>query len=166
MISAGSCGTEDWSNDAEYSVFNHKNKLHMKKYSNWKVILICTKIVYHSITALIPRESKNWSNMHLECNLSSKCINVNITKPQMRREEIRRYTPGFPPALRAALTLDHRACEDKKENRNKEFNTKYISITWHIFRSTTTVRFYLCVKRYSTTSLHRHIIHSHTASSV
>ncbi len=57
MISAGSCGTEDWSNDAEYSVFNHKNKLHMKKYSNWKVILICTKIVsqYHGFDS---RESK------------------------------------------------------------------------------------------------------------
>ncbi len=28
MISEGSCDTEDWSNDAENSALNHRNKLH------------------------------------------------------------------------------------------------------------------------------------------
>ncbi len=36
MISEGSCDTEDWSNDAENSTLHHKNKLHLKKYSNRK----------------------------------------------------------------------------------------------------------------------------------
>ncbi len=30
MISEGSCDTEDWSNDAEYSALHHRNKLHKK----------------------------------------------------------------------------------------------------------------------------------------
>jgi len=36
VISEGSCGTEDWSNDAVNSAFDHKNKLHFKIYSNRK----------------------------------------------------------------------------------------------------------------------------------
>ncbi len=36
MISEGSRDTEDWSNDAENSDLNHKNKLYVKKYSNRK----------------------------------------------------------------------------------------------------------------------------------
>ncbi len=34
MISEGSCDTEDWSNDAENSALHHRNKLHLKIYSN------------------------------------------------------------------------------------------------------------------------------------
>ncbi len=34
MISEGSCDTEDWSNDAENTALHHKNKLHLKIYSN------------------------------------------------------------------------------------------------------------------------------------
>ncbi len=34
MISEGSCDTEDWSNDAENTALHHRNKLHLKKYSN------------------------------------------------------------------------------------------------------------------------------------
>ncbi len=33
MIYEGSCDTEDWSNDAENSVFYPRNKLHFKIYS-------------------------------------------------------------------------------------------------------------------------------------
>ncbi len=36
MISEGSCGTEDWSNDAISSPLHHRNKLHFKIYSNRK----------------------------------------------------------------------------------------------------------------------------------
>jgi len=32
MITEGSCDTEDWSNDAENSALNHRNKLHVKIY--------------------------------------------------------------------------------------------------------------------------------------
>ncbi len=32
MISEGSCDTEDWSNDAENSALNHRNKLHTHTY--------------------------------------------------------------------------------------------------------------------------------------
>ncbi len=32
MISEGSCDTEDWSNDAEYSALRHRNKLYFKVY--------------------------------------------------------------------------------------------------------------------------------------
>jgi len=35
MISVGSCDTEDWSNDADNSVY-HRNELHFKIYSNRK----------------------------------------------------------------------------------------------------------------------------------
>ncbi len=31
-FSAGSCGTKDWSNDAENSALHHRNKLHFVKY--------------------------------------------------------------------------------------------------------------------------------------
>ncbi len=34
MISEGSCDTEDWSNDAENSAAHHRNKVHLKIYSN------------------------------------------------------------------------------------------------------------------------------------
>ncbi len=36
MISEGPCDTEDWSNDAANSALNHRNKLHLKKYSSRK----------------------------------------------------------------------------------------------------------------------------------
>ncbi len=36
MISEGSCDTEDWSNVAEISAFDDKNKLHIKIYYNRK----------------------------------------------------------------------------------------------------------------------------------
>ncbi len=36
MISEGSCDTEDWSNDADNSVWPHRSKLHFKIYSNRK----------------------------------------------------------------------------------------------------------------------------------
>ncbi len=36
MISEWSCDTDDWSNDAENSALNHRNKLHFKIYSNSK----------------------------------------------------------------------------------------------------------------------------------
>ncbi len=36
MISQGSCDSEDWSNDAENSALHHRNKLHIKIYSNTK----------------------------------------------------------------------------------------------------------------------------------
>jgi len=32
MISEGSCDTEEWCNDAEYSVLHHRNKWHFKIY--------------------------------------------------------------------------------------------------------------------------------------
>jgi len=32
MSSEGSCVTEDWSNDAEYSALHHRNKLHFRIY--------------------------------------------------------------------------------------------------------------------------------------
>jgi len=35
--------------------------------------------------------------------------------PRLRIEEIRRYTPGFALAVRAALLLDHLACRKKTE---------------------------------------------------
>jgi len=36
MLSEGSCDTENWSNDAENSALYHRNKLHLKIYSNTK----------------------------------------------------------------------------------------------------------------------------------
>ncbi len=36
MICEGSCDSEDWNNDAENSDLRHKNKLHLKIYSNIK----------------------------------------------------------------------------------------------------------------------------------
>ncbi len=36
MISRGSCDTQDWSNDAENSAFDHRNKLHFIIYLNRK----------------------------------------------------------------------------------------------------------------------------------
>ncbi len=36
MIFKGSCDNEDWSNDAENWALNHRNKLHVKIYSNRK----------------------------------------------------------------------------------------------------------------------------------
>ncbi len=36
MISEGSCDTEDWSNDAENSVFDQRNKLYFNTYSHRK----------------------------------------------------------------------------------------------------------------------------------
>jgi len=47
MISEGSCGTEDWSNDAVNSAFDHKNKLHFKIYSNRKQY---KGIIFHNIS--------------------------------------------------------------------------------------------------------------------
>ncbi len=32
MISEGSCDTEDWNNDVEYSALRHRNKLHFNIY--------------------------------------------------------------------------------------------------------------------------------------
>ncbi len=41
MISEGSCGTEDWSNDAENSAFHHRNKLHFTIYlKTWKMFVL------------------------------------------------------------------------------------------------------------------------------
>ncbi len=37
MIPEGSCDTEDWSNDAENTALHHRNKLHLKIYSNCNV---------------------------------------------------------------------------------------------------------------------------------
>ncbi len=36
MICEGSCGTEDWSNDAENSTLHHRNKLYFQIYLNRK----------------------------------------------------------------------------------------------------------------------------------
>ncbi len=36
VFSEESCDTEDWSNDAENSAWNHRNKLHFKIFSNSK----------------------------------------------------------------------------------------------------------------------------------
>ncbi len=51
MISEGHFDTEDWSNDAEYSVLHHTNKLHFKIYSNWKQFLEIVKS-FHNTTDL------------------------------------------------------------------------------------------------------------------
>ncbi len=45
MISEGSCDTEDWSNDAEYSALHRRNKLYFKIFSYKKTfILNCNNI--------------------------------------------------------------------------------------------------------------------------
>ncbi len=46
MISEGSCDTEDWSNDAENSALNHRNKLHYKIYSKTQ---LCSILLYFVI---------------------------------------------------------------------------------------------------------------------
>ncbi len=48
-ISKGSCNTEDWNNDAENPALHHRNKLHLKIYSNRKQLFEIVKIV-HNIT--------------------------------------------------------------------------------------------------------------------
>ncbi len=53
-----SCDTEDWSNDAESSALDLRNKLHLKVYSNRKVILNCD---FHNITVLLYFESNKCS---------------------------------------------------------------------------------------------------------
>ncbi len=47
MISEGSCDTEAWSNDAENSALHHMNKLHIKIYSDRKLV-----IIFHNIIVL------------------------------------------------------------------------------------------------------------------
>ncbi len=85
----------------------------------------------------------------------------------MRRKEIRRYTPGFPLALRAALTLDHQACVDKKENRNKEFNTKYQHNVTHLQINHNGTFLPLCKAIFhNITSQTHYPLIAHTASSV
>jgi len=45
VISEGSCDTKDWSNDAENSAFDHRNKLHFKIFEDRKYfILNCNNI--------------------------------------------------------------------------------------------------------------------------
>ncbi len=95
--------------------------------------------------------------MYLESNLSvcqmHQC-KYRKTPRDQKKSEIHTWVSTGPQNSSNAWSPSlHR---HKKENRNKELNTN-ISITWCIFRSTTMVRFYLCVKRYSTPSLHRHI---------
>jgi len=67
IISAGSCDTEDWSNDAVNSAFDHRNKLHFTIYSHRKLhaVLNCNYIsqyywgffciFYQIIAALVSR---------------------------------------------------------------------------------------------------------------
>ncbi len=49
MISEGSFDTEDWSNDAENSALHHINKLHLKIYSDRK-LLVEIVIIFHNIS--------------------------------------------------------------------------------------------------------------------
>ncbi len=49
LISEGSCDTEDWRNDAGNSALHHRNKLHLKIYSNRKQFFL-TVIIFHNFT--------------------------------------------------------------------------------------------------------------------
>ncbi len=52
MNRALSCDTEDWSNDAENSALHHRNKLHLKIYSDRKQ-LFSIVIIFHNIPVLL-----------------------------------------------------------------------------------------------------------------
>ncbi len=47
MTFEGSCDTEDWSIEAENSALHHRNKLHLKIYSNRKLLLNCNYFSLH-----------------------------------------------------------------------------------------------------------------------
>ncbi len=63
MISEGSCDTEDWSNDAENSALNHRNKLHFNKYmkiENSYFILKYYFLLYFQPNKCNLGEQKRW----------------------------------------------------------------------------------------------------------
>ncbi len=64
MISEGSCDTEDWSNDAENSALNHRNKLHFHICSNRKQLFsvknisqYCFCCIFDQINAVLVNRS-------------------------------------------------------------------------------------------------------------
>ncbi len=65
LISEGSCDTEDWSNDAENSALNHRNRLHFNIYS-----LNCNNISQYYCTCDQINVSRHLSKTIKKCNYS------------------------------------------------------------------------------------------------
>ncbi len=73
MISEGSYDTEDWRNDAENSALHHKNKLHIKIYSNRKQILTIV---------IISQYNTIFTVFFDQINTDSVCFNLIFYQPQ------------------------------------------------------------------------------------